>query len=300
MPSKVADTTTRAAIAQGGYHERLQTHYDSLAPAEQRVADQLLELGPAGLVLSAAALGQRLGTSDATIVRTAKALGYRTLSDLRADLANSTVAVAPDTRLRRTLQHAEPDDLLTTFASEQVAALEALAANIGRDEFRLAAELLSRAQRVVWRGVGPSAHIAGYGELLTARIGKRSASLVHTGTSFADELIGVMPGDAIVLLAYGPIQSHVTVLLDRANEMALPVVLVTDTLGRKLAKRVDVVLRSGRGRPGEFASHSATLVLVEALTLATAARDRSAAASTLHDLNELRAAIIGRRLDVDA
>ena len=56
---------------------------DTLAPADRRVADQLLELGPDEVSASAVTLGQRLGTSDATIVRTAKALGFASLAELR-------------------------------------------------------------------------------------------------------------------------------------------------------------------------------------------------------------------------
>jgi hypothetical protein len=60
------------------------------------------------------------------------------------------------------------------------------------------------------------------------------------------------------------------------------------------------VLPSGRGRPGLFASHGTTLVLIEALVLALAAADRPAAEASLTTLNELRAAVAGRRIDVDA
>ncbi len=291
----VAVTTTARS-----YRERLDARYEDLAPAERRVAEQLLQLGTSAVVLSAAALGALLGTSDATVIRTAKALGYSSLHELRHDLIDTATPASPDTRLQRTLEHTEPDELLASFAAEQVTGLQAMARNVDRGDFAHAVDLLWVAQRVVWRGVGPTAHLAGYGALQTNRIGKRTTSMVQTGTSFADELLGVRADDAVILLAYGPLQPHVSALLGRCAQLTTPVVLVTDTLGRKLAKRVAVTLRSGRGRPGEFASHSATLVLIEALTLAVAARDEAAATNALHNLNDLRAAIAGRRLDVDS
>ncbi len=151
----------------------------------------------------------------------------------------------------------------------------------------------------MWRGVGPSAHLAEYGRLLTERIGKPSAALVQTGTSFADEMLTLGPGDAVVVLAYGRLQPHVRVLLERSRALELPVVLITDTLGRKLGAAVHTTLESGRGAPGLFASHGATLVLIESLVLAVAAGDRETAEATLGTLNDLRAALAGRRLDVD-
>ncbi|MEA3185522.1 MAG: Helix-turn-helix domain, rpiR family, partial [Ilumatobacteraceae bacterium] len=49
-----------------------QEALDALRPAERMVAEYLLEAGPEALVMSAAALAERLGTSDATVVRTAR------------------------------------------------------------------------------------------------------------------------------------------------------------------------------------------------------------------------------------
>ena len=79
----------------------------------------------------------------------------------------------------------------------------------------------------------------------------------------------------------------------------MPVVLITDTLARRLEASVDVTLECGRGAPGLFASHATTLVVVEALVLAIAATQQAASEASLAKLNELRAALVGRRIDVD-
>ena len=79
----------------------------------------------------------------------------------------------------------------------------------------------------------------------------------------------------------------------------MPVVLVTDTLTRRLEGSVSATLQCGRGAPGLFASHATTLVVVEALVLAIAATQQAASESSLASLNELRAALLGRRIDVD-
>ena len=59
-------------------------------------------------------------------------------------------------------------------------------------------------------------------------------------------------------------------------------------------------LQSGRGAPGLFASHGTTLVLIEALVLGMAAnRPPQLPTQSLATLNELRAELAGRRIDVD-
>jgi DNA-binding MurR/RpiR family transcriptional regulator len=250
-------------------------------------------------LLSAAALAEQLGTSDATVVRTAKSLGYSGLAELRRALATQGNNPPLDERLRRTLEQTSGNDLFASVIRGQLSALETLTNNVSPQVFQDAAAILAGSDRVVWRGVGPSAHLAGYGQMLTERIGKPSSALVHTGTSFADELLTLAPDDAVVVLAYGRLQSHVRVLLDRARTLDTPVVLITDNLGRKLGGDVDAVIESGRGTPGRFASHGTTLVVIEALVLAVAAADRAKSDASLTTLNELRAALAGRRIDVD-
>jgi DNA-binding MurR/RpiR family transcriptional regulator len=287
------------ANATNGFETRVTARRGDLAPAERRVAELMLELGPQATLLSAAALAEQLGTSDATVVRTAKALGYSGLAELRRDLAALASNPPPGERLRRTLDRTRGDDVLASVIAGQLAALEEVTRNVSPRAFQNAVTLLAESERVVWRGVGPSAYLAGYGQLLTQRIGKSSVALEHAGTSFADELLTVATGDAVVVLAYGRLQADVRVLLQRTEALGVPVVLITDTLGRKLEGAVSATLQSGRGAPGLFASHGTTLVVIEALVLALAAADREESAASLTTLNELRAGLAGRRLDVD-
>jgi len=281
------------------FADRLADRQADLAPAERRVAEYLAVAGPEAALLSAAELATRIGTSDATVVRTAKALGYRGLGELRWALAAVGANPPPNDRLRRTLDQTPAGEVLATTVADHIAAVDALSRNVTPAAFRRAVEILAHSDRIVWRGVGPSAYLAGYGAMLAERIGASSRALVHVGTSFADELLTLAPGDAVVVFAYGRPQADVRVLLDRARELELPVVLATDTLGPRFADDVAVVLASGRGRPGLFASHGATLVLIEALVLALAAADRPAAEGSLTTLNRLRAELAGRRIDVD-
>ena len=71
----------------------------ALSPAEQRVARLFLERKGAILLESAAQIGARTGTSDATVVRAAQSLGFKSLGALReAALADLTGRPTPGGR----------------------------------------------------------------------------------------------------------------------------------------------------------------------------------------------------------
>ena len=203
-------------------------------------------------------------------------------------------------RLRRSLDAVEdPDAELRANIERQRGALMAMAERIPESEFRDANQIIERASYVWWSGVGPSAFLAGYAAFLFRRLGKDSGALTHAGFDGADELLGLKPGHAVIVLAYGRLHRHVRVLLDRAQEVGSDVVFVTDSVPLSAEWQIAVRLLSGRGRQGTFASHATTIVLIEALALSMAADQPARSQSALEQLNSLRGAIAGRPLAVD-
>ena len=86
------------------FAERIADSAAGLSPAARRVARYFLDNREEVLVASAAALAAKTETSDATVVRTAKALGFSGLDELRRALADEIrTAPSPADRLTRTL-----------------------------------------------------------------------------------------------------------------------------------------------------------------------------------------------------
>src|SRR3954471_22085347 len=75
-----------------------------LSAAERAVVQFFRHNREEVLVASAATLAAKIGTSDATVIRTAQALGYSGLDDLRRQLADELrVSLSPAARMARTL-----------------------------------------------------------------------------------------------------------------------------------------------------------------------------------------------------
>jgi DNA-binding MurR/RpiR family transcriptional regulator len=284
-------------MLQANFADQVSGRIATLTPTERRVAQHFLAVGPEGALSSAAEIAELLGTSDATVVRTAKALGYDGLAELRRALTTQDARPPLEQRLRQTLEETPSHELLTASITHHRADVDMLARLVPPPVFREAVDILSASSRVVWRGVGPSAHVAQYAQLLCRRVGQPSLAMVETGASFADELLALRPDDAVVVMAYGRLQSHVSVLLDHLDTLDCPAVLITDDLARTLGPRVASLLQCGRGASGLFSSHAGTLLLVEALVLAIAKRNEARAESTVATLNKLRASLAAPRVD---
>ena len=268
--------------------------------AERRVAEYLVQVGPRAAPMSAQEIAAAVGTSDATVVRTARTLGYANLRELRQALADDTDETDLSARLKATIgESPSAHDVLVTAVDRHLEALNTLLRRVSAADFDEAAAVLADAAQIWWCGTGPSAHLAGYAAFLCRRLGRSSGAFTHAGTDHADELLSVRADHAVVILAYGRVHPYVRVLLQRAADVGAQVVLITDTLGRRIASPLAAQLNAGRGTPGLFATHGPTIVLLEALVLATAAADPARSETALATLNDLRRSLAGKRLDVD-
>lgn len=242
--------------------------------------------------LSAGEIARRLGTSDATVVRTVKALGYSGMADLRRELTNHLRGVAtPVLRAARSIKDAGEDPLGYVLARE-IGLLER-ARSIDREEVLRAVDALVRAERVLTFGLGPMGALARYFALRLGRLGLPARAITVSGLLLADELLAMRKGDALVVLAYDRLDRDAATLLGRADELALPIVLLTDTRA-SWTERIPVVLAAPRSSGGSLSGATVPLAILDALLLALAAHDRGRSLATLAELNELRRRLRGK------
>jgi DNA-binding MurR/RpiR family transcriptional regulator len=285
-----------------GFGVRLREAALGLSPGAQRVARFIDDHRAAALGASAADLAQRLGMSDATVVRAIQALGFGGMADFKHALADALAAAPPNPAdaMRRTLQAAGLNDVQTAIdhtLDRQRDAVMAVGTPETRAQLRMAVAALHPAQRILVFGLGPSAALAAYVVTMLGRTGRSSRALTASGLGLADQLLDLTSQDALLVLAYGRGYQEVITLFAEAKRLAIPVILFTDSLDQPLAKSADVLVRAPRGRAQQVALHGATLVALEAVVLGLAALNGEQAVATLDHLNALRRTISGGRND---
>jgi DNA-binding MurR/RpiR family transcriptional regulator len=272
-----------------------------MSPAEQRVVQYFRNHREEVLIASAAALAGKAETSDATVVRATKALGFSGLEDLRRTLAAELrESLSPADRLTRTLGEVG-GSLAAAFATTlnaHLQCLESLRRSITAAQFENAVQGVAAANRILVFGIGPSSAIAGYFAVQLGRFGLDAITLTNTGLLFADDLRKLRKGDLVIMLAYGRTNAELAALLDEINRHRLRSFLVTDTLAAALRDRVDLVLSVPRGHAEMLSMHTATLGFIEALLVGVAVKRPAATLASLKKLNEARGKLAGKRMNV--
>jgi len=282
------------AAQQTAFEAHVSATIDRLTPAEQRMARFFVDQKQAVLLGSAAQIADMAGASDATVVRTAKSLGFDTLSALREVLLSDlTGSPSPGARLERTLEEAGARAGATlghvVTLHEQVLAV--LKRPDVASSFEQAVDILAGAGRRHIFGIGPSGAMAEYATLQFNRIGLPTNAMSVSGIGLADRLMAMQAGDAVLMMAYAPLYREVTVVLDESERLGIPVVLVSDNLGPIVAGQVAAVLPIPRGKADHLAMHGGTAVLIEALIIGLAGRSRDTAIGSLDRLSSLRGAL---------
>lgn len=283
------------------FADRVRDAGHRLTLAERRVARYFADHREEVLLASAAELARRAETSDATVVRTAKALGYAGLDALRRALADELRRdLSPAGRVARTLQSVG-GDLDAAFAETldlHARSIDSLRRCVAPAQFRAAVDHVLRAGRVAVFGVGPSSAMAEYLAIQLGRFGCDALTLTETGLLLADRLLRLRSGDLLIVMAYGRVYPELRALFDRADALGLPRILMTDTLGPEIGGRADLVLDIPRGRTDSVSLHTATLAFIETLLVGIAARRPEATLEALRELNRLRAEVAGPDLSL--
>lgn len=231
-------------ISEPSFLERFSAASGQLSELEVRVC-RWISSHPEKVVSSTAAeLAEEADTSDATVVRIAKKLGYSGYKALKTEILDEAIrrrdtSLALDHRVGRLEGSDRPAFLLL---QDTVSAINALAQDIDHEAIAQATKLALSARRVFAYGLGPGASVASFLAISLVRLGVDAASLERTGYRLADDLLGLRRGDTIFLFA--PIHQTVEVetIVDFASEQGVAVILITEVLGLTLRDRVSLVI----------------------------------------------------------
>ncbi|HJP72824.1 MAG TPA: MurR/RpiR family transcriptional regulator [Pseudonocardiaceae bacterium] len=290
---------------QGGsepLHERVAALLPGLRPTERVVARFLADHPDQVMSSSAIRLAEQTGTSDATVLRTVKALGYTGLPDLKQQLLLAmTVRRDPVAVLGQRIDRLTADDaaICDQVLVDTAALINQTRTTIDPNAWTKSVDLLAASSSVLCYGIGPAGCLAELFALSLGRIGVSARSCDLTGFRLADSLLPLSARDTVVIIA--PLREfrEVDIVVEHARSVGAGSILLTEALGMAFRSRVDAVLTAPQSTTSLSNEIIALTALVDALVLCLARRDNIRATDTYKLLNRLRAETAGHELDTD-
>jgi DNA-binding MurR/RpiR family transcriptional regulator len=260
----------------------------SLPGTLERVATFFAQHPDRTAASSAAEIATFTGTSDASVIRTAHALGYSGMKDLkRAALELVSERVDPEKVLEQRIERVR-DHSITGVIDDTVHAASRTRHTISPEVWDQAVQILARARRVFCYGLKPVGFIGDYLAHMFNRVGVDARSSHQTGVLLADYMLPLTEEDAVVIFA--PIRQfdEVGAVVRHAKHIGASVVLITEAIGMPIRNEVDCTLTTSPTSMSAASDLSLPLTVAHGLFLGVAALLPHRAIETMTRLNELR------------
>jgi glucokinase len=212
---------------------------DTLSPAEQRVADQVLAHPRSALNDPIAVLARAAEVSQPTVIRFCRSLGCRGLSDFKLRLASGLTGTMPLTHARVT----GADSILELgdkVLGNTASAILQVRDHLNRDAIDQAVRVIDEATRVELYAVGHFGSVADDAQFKLLRLGISAAAYTAPRLqALAADLLA--PGAvAVVISGSGGVRELLEVA-DRAKERGATVIAITAG-SSALARKADINL----------------------------------------------------------
>jgi DNA-binding MurR/RpiR family transcriptional regulator len=276
--------------ATGEFGKTLGEHYDHLTKSEKRIANYLRRSQDEAAFLSAGEVADRLGLSEATVVRFARTLEFASYPAMRAVLQeNFRRRVTHSVRLRGRLDELrKAGDIFERLVVSEIDYLTQALETVDRQALHQVVELVRAHERIFIFGAGPSVSLVDLMSIRLSRFGRQIVPLTSTGREIIEPLLSMSAKDMLLIICFFDLTPALQVTLDRAREVSCPVVLLTDTLGSVIGEKADLVLAARRGPVAEFHSLVVPMTIINTLLLAVASEGGDRVLATLDQLDQLR------------
>lgn len=268
----------------------ISAHYNQLTKSEKRIANYLRKNQEESAFLAAGEIADRLGLSEATMVRFARTLGFSSYPAMRTLLQEAfRHRVTHSARLRSRLEDLrQGGDIFERLVVSEMDYLTQALETVDRQAMQKAVELLRTCERIFVFGVGPSISLVNLMDIRLRRFGRQVIPLTTASREILEPLISMDDKDLLFAICFFDVSGTLELVLDYANEVSCPVIMLTDTLGSIIGDKADVVLAARRGPMAEFHSLVVPMTIINTLLLAVANEDREKVMANLDKLDQMR------------
>ena len=270
--------------ANAVFSKLLASYYPSMTASEQRIADYLIRNPHEAVRLTVSSLAKAADTSEATIVRFARSLGFRGFLELKAELqlrASQQLSDPGKTRVNSSL--AGEKRSLALMVDQEILNLQKTLEELDWKQFQAVRQILERADLVYTLGSGASSYLAQAASYHLTIRQRRSICLNQIPASFDEQIDSADPTrDLLWLFSFPPYSSSVLAALEQALARGLPAIAITDSYLSPISKKVHHVLFAANGSLVPSNSQASAQLLIKALVL----EDERIESSTQPDTTE--------------
>jgi RpiR family carbohydrate utilization transcriptional regulator len=209
-----------------------------MTPSERAIAQYILNNESEVIYLTARELADRVGVSDASIVRFCQSIGYSGFKELKLRIALASQASEPhrvqvaDASLQGKLDHTFERAVTSIRSTQRV---------LSEEHLVLAAERIRQASRVYLLGAGTSGVVARDSQIKLARLGI-TALYDDQSQNMAIHMALATSDDVVMAFSHSGNTLDIVNLLRIGRERGAFTIAVTNNMASRIVQAADVLL----------------------------------------------------------
>ncbi|WP_000992263.1 MurR/RpiR family transcriptional regulator [Vibrio cholerae] len=244
---------------------RLRYCMEGYSPKLKTVADFIVSNADSAQYLTITELARDTMTSEATVIRLCRDLGFKGYSDFRMALA---IEISQPQFTKNNDVPKEDGDRIDDATQSAITSLQDTSILIDRKQINRICQMIHQADNIHCVGVGASSIVGRYLSFRLTRIGKSSTMFEDTHIA-AMRAVKSTPSDLWFAISSSGSTKDVVYVATRAKKQQSPVVSLTNIRHSPLSVTSDEVMVAARPEGpltgGAFASKVSALLLVDIL-----------------------------------
>ncbi len=266
----------------------IQESYDDLSKNQKRIADFILNNFDRIPFQSVQEVSEATSLSVASIVRFAQKIGFKGFLELRDQIAKSLQHRIKNQQIFSLINNKNlKEDTFTSVANHDINNINNTLHSLDRNHFANSINLLLRADKVHTAGLGISYLLA---EILSYQLNQvaiKSNCLIHTHTSFMEQVLTLNKKDVIVAFSLPPYSNETIDAVKFAKSKGIKTIAITNKESSPVTFYSETQLVIQSKNMLFTNSFSSIAVLINAIATECAVRNKSKANKMLKELNEV-------------
>jgi len=267
--------------------ERLQKKYSSLTRQQKKVADFLLANGPEAAFLPVAQLARQVKTSQATVIRFSRAIGFHGYPELQKEMRVwIKEKISPAEALQKSIADPRKEDIYSRiFRMDDRNLAQTQRANTQETIDRAVAEIIG-AKKVGVTGFRSAYSMAFLLSFFLGQVRKNCELLSLSAGILPNQLIHYGSGDLMIGISFPRYGSPTLDILKFGKKAGCKILAITDSPISPIGQVADLVLIAGNKSPTYFNSFSSVVSLINCLVAGVSLK-RKHSVEVLKDVNQI-------------
>lgn len=273
---------------------KIKTTYTQFRNSEKRIADFVLANPDQIIYSSIAQVAKQCATSEATVLRFCKAMGYNGFQDFKISL---TLSLAPPSKqIHEDVSFTDPTvEMINKVMNSEMQAISDTLQFLDPKKIEAAINVISKTRRLEFYGVGGSGCVAIDAQHKFFRLGMSCIAYIDTHMQ-AMSASTMQKGDVVVGISHTGSTKDTVESFKVAKEAGATTICITSGVDSPIIKHTDIALivvsREQGFKPEPMTSRIAQLAIIDILSVGVAMKKRK---EILNNLSKTRKAISAKR-----